>query len=94
MVISDSRMTAIFTHFIMVISCHQYTKVGDLQAMTTKTLLDDSQNWGHFWKIKSIHGTYQYPTYAILNLCCTDHCMAAPRTKKATKLLFLPKDVV
>jgi hypothetical protein len=44
-------------------------KVGDLLAMTAMTLLDDSRNWGHFWKIKSIHGTYQYPTYAILNLC-------------------------
>jgi hypothetical protein len=44
-------------------------KVGDLLAMTAMTLLDHSQNWGHFWKIKSIHGTYQYPTYAILNLC-------------------------
>jgi hypothetical protein len=53
----------------MVISCHQYTKVGDLQAMTAMTLLDDLQNWGHFWKIKSIHGTYQYRTYAILKLC-------------------------
>jgi hypothetical protein len=36
--------------------------------MTAMTLLDDSRNWGHFWNIKSIHGTYQYPTYAILNL--------------------------
>jgi hypothetical protein len=62
-------MTTIFTHCIVVISCHQYMKVGDLLAMTAMTLLDDSQNWGHFWKIKSIHGTYQYPTYAILNLC-------------------------
>jgi hypothetical protein len=53
----------------MVISCHQYTKVGDLQAMTAMTLLDDLQNWGHFWKTKSIHGTYQYRTYAILKLC-------------------------
>jgi hypothetical protein len=43
-------------------------KVGDLLAMTAMTLLDDSRNLGHFWKIKSIHGTYQYPTYAILNL--------------------------
>jgi hypothetical protein len=52
MVISDPRKTAIFTHCIMVISCHQYRKVGDLQAMTTMTLLDDLQNCGHFWKTK------------------------------------------
>jgi hypothetical protein len=47
-------------------------KVGDLLAMTAMTLLDDSRNWGHFWKIKSIHGRYQYPTYAILNLWLAD----------------------
>jgi hypothetical protein len=69
MVISDPRTTAIFTHCIVVILCHQYMKVGDLLAMTAMTLLDDSRNWGHFWKIKSIHGRFQYPTYAILNLC-------------------------
>jgi hypothetical protein len=56
----------------MVISCHQYTKVGDLQAMTAMTLLDDSRNWGHFWKIKKYSWNisvsnlcmYMYPTYA------------------------------
>jgi hypothetical protein len=73
MVISDPRTTAIFTHCIVVISCHQYTKVGDLQAMTAMTLLDDSRNWGHFWKIKSIDGRYEYSTYAILNLCVPHH---------------------
>jgi hypothetical protein len=52
MVISDPRTTAIFTHCIVVISRHKYTEVGDLKAMTAMTLLDDSRNWGHFWKIK------------------------------------------
>jgi hypothetical protein len=43
MVISDPRTTAIFTHCIVVISCHQHMKVGDLLAMTAMTLLDDSR---------------------------------------------------
>jgi hypothetical protein len=43
MVISNPRTTAIFTHCIIL--CHQYTKVGDLQAMTAMTLLDND-NFG------------------------------------------------
>jgi hypothetical protein len=67
-------------------------KVGDLLAMTAMTLLDDSRNWGHFWKIESIHGTYQYPTDAILNLLCVKQLQAVPygstKTKTKTNLCF------
>ena len=67
MVMSDPRTTAIFTHCIEVISCHQSTKAGDFGAMTAMTLLDDSRNWGHFWKIESAHGERQRPTRATLS---------------------------
>jgi hypothetical protein len=67
MVISDLRKTTIFTHCIVVISCHQYTKVGDLQAMTAMTLLDDLQNWPfledkkYSWNISVSYLCYSEP---------------------------------